>query len=200
MDIGELVAIGRDLTYFESVKKTRTHSCLPRVKVRALELYYVGPSTQNPIPLLFIFRISGRIRYLIKWVVTGWRLVLIHHPYAVCPGARHLHFPYLSTETSLYELFEGLPGITIKFCTFFVKGVHFVPNCFVEKLLYPHFLATPLKILSVEYDHLSAMKLIRMLRDSSSLPSGGNCRKSRKCSTSGSLFKTAGCSIQMVQY
>ena len=95
---------------------------------------------------------------------------------------------------------KGLPGITIKFCTFFVKGVHFVTNCFVEKLLYPHFLATPLKILSVEYDHLSVMKLIRMLRDSSSLPSGGNCRKSRKCSTSGSLFKTAGCSIQMVQY
>ena len=80
VDIGELVAVGRDLTYFESGKKTQIHSCLPfvsGVKVRALELYYVGPSTQHPALVLCIFRISGGIRYLIKWGVKGWRLVLI---------------------------------------------------------------------------------------------------------------------------
>ena len=136
MDIGELVAIGRDLTYFESVKKTRTHSCLPivsGVRVRALELYYVGPSTQNPIPLLCIFRISGRIRYLIKWVVTGWRLVLIHHPHAVCPGARHLHFPYLSTETSLYELFERITRHYYKILHIFCQRCPFCNKLFRRK-------------------------------------------------------------------
>ena len=83
MSVRELLAVGRDLTYFESGKKTQIHSCLPfvsGVKVRALELYYVGPSTQHPTLVLCIFRISGGIRYLIKWVVTGWHLVLIPPP------------------------------------------------------------------------------------------------------------------------
>ena len=69
MGVGELVVVGRDLTYLESGKKPRltlSTICL-WVRVRALELYYMGPSTQNPIPVLCIFRISGRIRYLIKW-------------------------------------------------------------------------------------------------------------------------------------
>ena len=100
MDIGELVAVGRDLTYFESGKKTQTHSCLPFVsaaRVRALELCYVGPSTQNPIAVLCIFRIPGRIRYLAKWDVTAWRLILIPPPtYCVSWGkssALSLHEP-----------------------------------------------------------------------------------------------------------
>ena len=68
---------------FRVREKTQTHSCLPFVSgvwVRALELSYVGPSTQHPALVLCIFRISGGIRYLIKWVVTGWHLVLIPPP------------------------------------------------------------------------------------------------------------------------
>ena len=87
VDIGELVAVGRDLTYFESGKKTQTHSCLPfvsGVRVRALELYYVGPSTQHPILVLCIFRISDRIRDLIKRVMTDCVLSSSYHLDAVC--------------------------------------------------------------------------------------------------------------------
>ena len=52
---------------------TQTHSSLSFVsgmRVRTLRLYYVGQSTQNPLPVLCIFRIPGRIMYLIKCTVT----------------------------------------------------------------------------------------------------------------------------------
>ena len=45
---------------------TRTYSSLSFVsgmRVRAVGLYYVGQSTQNPFPILCIVRIIGRIRY-----------------------------------------------------------------------------------------------------------------------------------------
>ena len=47
---------------------TRTYSSLSFVsgmRVRAVGLYYVGQSTQNPFPVLFIFRIPGIIMHLI---------------------------------------------------------------------------------------------------------------------------------------
>ena len=47
---------------------TQTHSSLSFVsgmRVRAMGLYYVGQSTENPFSVLCIFRIPGRIMHLI---------------------------------------------------------------------------------------------------------------------------------------
>ena len=64
----ELVAVGRDPAYFDS-GTLLSHLCLVWGS-GALGLYYVGQRTQNPFPVLCIIRISGRIGYLIKWIVT----------------------------------------------------------------------------------------------------------------------------------
>ena len=87
---------------------TQTHTSLSFVsgmRVRTLRLYFVGQSTQNPLPVLCIFRIPGRIMYLIKCTVT-------------CPDpttdmfsvlGSHLHFPLLKRGTRLHEFLKRLP-------------------------------------------------------------------------------------------
>ena len=45
------------------------------------------------------------------WLNGLWQdgiLFWSHHPYAMCPGASHPHFPHTSTETRLHELFERI--------------------------------------------------------------------------------------------
>ena len=68
MDAGELVAVGRALTCLELgtiPRLTLLLSFVSGMRVRAMGLYYVGQSTENPFSVLCIFRIPGRIMHLI---------------------------------------------------------------------------------------------------------------------------------------
>ena len=92
--------------------KSQTYSFLPfvsGVRLRDRGPYYVEQSTQNPSPLLNIFRIPGRIRYLIKWIVTDHVLASSYYLHAVCPLASSIcSFFGESRGTILLEFFERI--------------------------------------------------------------------------------------------
>ena len=92
--------------------KSQTHFFLTfvsGVRLRDRGPYYVEQSTQNPSPLLNIFRIPGRIRYLIKRIVTDHVLSSCYYLHAVCPLASSMWgFFGESRGTILLEVFERI--------------------------------------------------------------------------------------------
>ena len=118
----------------------------------------------------------------------------------LCVLGQVIHiFLTLAQRLGYMSFLKGLPVITIKFCTFFVKGVHFV-HCLVQKPPVPTFLHQPSKKFLCHIWSFLCYEINHNVEEHWSLPSRSNYRESRKYSTSRSLFKTAGCSIQMVQY
>ena len=102
----------------------------------ALGLYYVGQSTQTPFPVLCIIRIPGRIRYLIKWIVTEQCLVLIL-PLTCCVlwGKSSIITSSEQGDQVMWVFLKGLPVMSIKVCKFMDNDVHFPPKCFSLKHL-----------------------------------------------------------------
>ena len=143
----ELVAVGRKLTYFESGKKHRlTHVYHLSLEWGSGPWKYTMWGQALRKPLLF----SAFSEYLAEsgtWLNWLWQHNILswsHHPHAACPGANHLHFPYVSTETRLHELFESLSVISITFYTFVIKGVHFLPIWFSRKDSFAYISSSPL--------------------------------------------------------
>ena len=98
---GELVAVSRNLTYFESGKKPRLTVVYHLSLQRGSGLWnYAMWGQALRTPLLF----SAFSEYLAEsgtWLNGMWQhgvLSWSHHPHTVCPGASHLHFPYMSRE------------------------------------------------------------------------------------------------------
>ena len=144
---GKLVAVSRDLTYFESGKKPRLTVVYHLSLQRGSGLWnYAMWGQALRTPLLF----SAFSEYLAEsgtWLNGMWQhgvLSWSHHPHTVCPGASHLHFPYMSRETRLHELFESLSVITIIFYTFVVKSVHFLPIWLSQKDSFAYVSSPPL--------------------------------------------------------
>lgn len=96
------------------------------------------------------FLFSAYSEYLAEsgtWLNGLWQdgvLSWSHHPHAVCPGARHLHSPYLSTETSLHELFERITSRYYKMLHIFCQRCPFCTKLFSPKDSSTHISSLPL--------------------------------------------------------
>ena len=118
--------------------KSQTDSSLPFVstmRVRALQLYYVGQSTQNPFPILCIVRIIGRIRY---WLNGLWLILILTLKCSVSWGKSSTVSSPEHGDPVTWIFWKDHQSWVQKVCTFVVNGVHFPPECFTPKDLYTY--------------------------------------------------------------
>lgn len=153
--------------------KSQTHSFLPfvsGVRLRDRGPYYFEQSTQNPSPLLNIFRIPGRIRYLIKRIVTDRVLASSYYLHAMCPLASSIcSFFGESRGTILLEFFERITSHEYKefTCLWSILSI-FHQKLLVWKTWWPTSISSwciKKKYVS-NNDHFSVMKLMRELSGS----------------------------------
>ena len=117
-------------------------------------LYYVEQGTQKPSVVFCIFRIPGRIRDLIKWVVTDCVLSSSYHLHAVYPGIfPSTPFSWEQGHHVSRDFWKDYQSWGQRIYTFEISGVYFPPTHFSLKdlLTYLHFSMTFQKKKSVKY-------------------------------------------------
>ena len=105
VDAGKLLLA--ETSHVWSWGQHQTHSSLSFVsgmRVRAVGLYYVGQSTQNPFPVICIFRIPGRIMYL------SWS----YHWHVFCPRQVICTFLSWTGGPGYMSFLKELPVMSVK--------------------------------------------------------------------------------------
>lgn len=142
---------------------------------------------RTPLHFSTFFRIPGRIRYLIKWIVTDHVLASSYYLHAVCPLASSSavfwweqgnHIMSFERITS-HEYKKNL-HVCGQYCPFYFQKL----LVWKDLMTYLHFFMSASKIKSMSNnDHFSVMKLMRELSGWVSSLRGSCRQRSKKCST-----------------